>query len=235
VPDSVAHPAAAAMTLGFGGEWQSPSRSRHGGPLPSRPGRPGLHRTLRLIMTVAAAAAGLCLVVGLVAMVAGAGAGAKQATDAGSAHSTGPSISARSGPHGPGATTPATPTPTPTPDPSRSDQTGPQHGGHLPTTSQFVMGKTIDFYKGSGSGERGMFDIAAPGNWGLAWQFDCPQGRPGDFVLGQIGGPLLSSVNVKVTGSSSHGLLWITKENGWHSVVVVSECSWIVRVVMPRA
>ena len=223
------------MTLGFGGEWQSPSRSRHGGPLPSRPGRPGLHRTLRLIMTVAAAAAGLCLVVGLVAMVAGAGAGAKQATDAGSAHSTGPSISARSGPHGPGATTPATPTPTPTPDPSRSDQTGPQRGGHPPTTSQFVKGRTIDFYQGSGSGERGMFDIAAPGNWGLAWQFDCPQGRPGDFVLGQIGGPLLSSVNVKVTGSSSHGLLWITKENGWHSVVVVSECSWIVRVVMPRA
>src|ERR1022692_1790133 len=213
------------MTLGFDGGWHPPSHaSRHGGLLPAGSRRSGLHRALRLIMAAAAAAAGLCFVVGLVAIVAAAG-GTTKASDAGSARSIGPPSR---GQGGPGLT------PTATPTPSAPDQTGHPPARSRPGARQFTSGRTIDVFTGSGSGERGTFTVRKPGNWGLAWRFSCPRSQPGDFILGQTGSAPIRSVNVNVSGSSSHGLFWMTGDSGPHSVVVVSECSWIVQVVLPR-
>ena len=67
--------AALAVTLGLDGDWTpGPYAPEQDGLMPEEPRRPPVHRVLRLIMTAGAVAAGLCLIVGMVLMVAAAAA-----------------------------------------------------------------------------------------------------------------------------------------------------------------
>ncbi len=135
-----------------------------------------MHRALRLIMTAGAVAAGLCLVVGMVTLVVALG-------DHGKAGQNRTGVAGR--------TRPGT-------RPPGSQRTQPPHGGAGPgsrargadrgprlSSRPFSRGKQLAFYHGSGSAEPGPLHVPAPGAWGLYWQYRCPGGRPGEFILGE--------------------------------------------------
>ncbi len=186
---------------------------------PAGPRRLRLHRTLRLIIAVGTVAAGLCLVIGMVAMVAEAG--AAKGTTAASSHadrqpapgssSTGQAPPGKIGPVGHGAGTHRTSRPTP----------------------EYPLGRTLASYRGAGSGERGRFMIPRPGVWGIAWQYRCQAGQPGSFALGQTNAGLGQAMDVYSNGQGGHGLFWI-RSAGQHSLVVISGCAWDLRVVEPK-
>jgi hypothetical protein len=173
--------------------------------------RPRLHRSLRLIIAAGTAAAGLCLVIGSVAMVAAAG-GTKARSTASSGRDPGPGVPASG--HLPRGIT---------------GGTGSGHGTDQGGKSSYRVGRTLDKFQGTGSGERGKFNIPEPGLWGIAWSYSCPQ-TPGTFVLGQTNVWLTYSIDVNVHGAAGHGLTWITSA-GRHSLVIVSGCTWQLRVV----
>ena len=176
--------------------------------------RPRLHRSLRLIIAAGTAAAGLCLVIGMVAMVAAAG-GTNARSTASSRRDGGPGVSASG--HLPRGITGGT---------GSRHGTGTHRGGQ----NDYQAGRTLDKFQGTGSGEQGKFTIHEPGFWGIAWSYSCPQNTPGTFVLGQTNVRLPYSIDVNVNGPAGHGLAWVTSA-GQHSLVIVSGCSWQLRVV----
>lgn len=221
------------VTLGLDGEWLPPTYApQQHGLLPDGPHRPRVHRALRLIMAAAAVAAGLCLVVGMVALVAETGTDHRTA---GASHPAGPGK--RSGGH------------QPTPPPRTGGKQGPAGGpngvaapsgvsgpGDHPRMSsgnRFRIGRTIDVYTGSGAAEPGPFDIRKPGTWGLSWSYRCPKGSSGDFVVGETRTWIGLAVTVMESGPAGKGIYWVTGDAGSHSVVVASDCTWRLRLVTP--
>jgi hypothetical protein len=187
------------------------------------PARPHVHRMLRLIMTAAAVAAGLCLVVGMVTLVAATGStGPSKAgqtvapgqRSGGSRHTSQPG----GGNHG-----------------VSGGLSGPGSHARMTQGGHFHIGHTVAVFDGSGTGEPGPFTIRRPGSWGLSWSYSCPKGKPGNFVLGETHTSIGLNVSVRESGPAGHGMYWVTGDTGPHSLVVASECTWRLRIVMPAA
>lgn len=192
-----------ALTRHQHGRWphEQPSDLRQD-PLFSGSHRPRLHRSLRLIIATGTATAGLCLVIAMVAMVAAAG-GTSAASTASSGKEPRPGMTAGGQPG-----------------------TGTHSGGQ----PSYRAGRTLEEFQGTGSGERGKFNIPAPGQWGIAWSYSCARNTPGTFVLGQTNVGLAYAIDVNVHGLGGHGLTWVTGA-GQHSLVIISGCTWQLRVV----
>jgi len=212
--------AALAVTLGLDGDWTpGPYAPEQDGLMPEEPRRPPVHRVLRLIMTAGAVAAGLCLIVGMVLMVAAAGGTGHAGSGTGSGSRSGGSQL------------------TPPPHTGAHGQAGvPDSNGHHPSMSpgsRYRVSRTLRVFKGQGTGEPGPFRIGKPGIWGLAWSYNCPPTRPGNFVLGETRTWIGFDVTQEAQGTWGQGLYWVTGDAGKHSLVVVSQCHWQLRVVLP--
>ncbi len=213
------------MTLGVDGAWMQPSFAPGPAGLPPGGQRgPHMHRVLRLIMTAGAVAAGLCLVVGMVTLVVALGdhgkAGQNRTGVAGRTHagSRPPGSQRTQPPHsgaGPG-----------------SRARGANRGPRL-SSRPFSPGKQLALYHGSGSAEPGPLHVPAPGAWGLYWQYRCPGGRPGEFILGETRTSASLAVTVRQAHRSGHGAYWVLADTGEHSLVIASNCAWRLRVFLP--
>jgi hypothetical protein len=176
---------------------------------------------LKLVMTAGAVAAGLCLVIGMVTLVVALG-GPSHGRTAGSGR--GPASA--TGRSRPGMRS------------KGSQRTGGRRG--KPATGRarisprsFPLGRTLRHYSGSGTGEPGLFQVPAPGVWGLIWQYRCPSGEPADFVLGETRSSSRMAITVQRSARSGHGAYWVTGDTGPHSLVIASRCAWQLRVVLP--
>jgi hypothetical protein len=165
------------------------------------PPRSSAVRALRLVMAAGAAAAGLCLVLAMIALAVTIGG----ANIAGTVSDHAPKR------HHGGTTSPAQPRPHP--------------------------GPAIVVYQGSGSGKHGPFDIKAPGTWGLGWTFRCPAGLQDGFSVGEIGSGQNTAgkdIEISASGPAGSGLSWDPGDPGRHSLIVVSDCPWTIRIRLPR-
>jgi hypothetical protein len=203
------------------GRPRPPRAAQHAAPsYPSTPLRQQAGRALRLLAATGIRAAGLCAVVGAVAMVAAA---------TGPPRATHPAPQPRQGLAGQRAaessTTPATARarlapagPRPAPAASGARPSG-ARGGR-------------DVFAGRGSRSTQPFSIGGNGTWTLVWSYSCRQlARSGSFVVREDDTRAADVVSVHETGTAGHGATWAYRDAGTHTLVIRSRCAWTLRVL----
>jgi hypothetical protein len=195
--------------------WRVPPRgAQHAAPFGSNtPLLVHAHRALRLFVTAGAWAAGLCLVIGLVALVAEA-AGPASATHvtaaAGSAQ-----LSARAAK-------------------ARASQRG-HHGGSAGRAESSHRARTVlGTFSGRGNRTTGPFTVPAPGRWNLQWSYVCPPRTPRGQLIIREGGGNGDGLSVTTAGPTGRGSTSSYSATARHYLVVITGCSWRVRVTGAR-
>ncbi len=169
--------------------------------------RAWLIRALRLVFATGIAAAGLCLVIGLTALVVRLGGQPGTGQPAAVPDAIGPF-----GSHD------QLPIPV---SPSGQDKKNPI--------------RTVHVYRGSGRGRRGPFVIGMPGTWGLSWAFSCGADHDGQFIATGHSPVTGNDIAVAASGPAGHGITWASSDPGRHLLTVSSRCAWAIRVVLPPA
>lgn len=174
-------------------------------------------RVLRLFIAAGTGAAGLCLVIGSVALVASAGGRPRSTTVTSASHLS-----------------PARPSPARL-SPARLSPARTAHGGstpglHGPRLSS-AHGRTILSSAGRGAGTSRRFTISGTGTWQLKWSYyDCSaQGGKGEFVVTETG--TVPGASLSEFGTAGHGTAWAYRDKGSHHLVIRSECAWRIAVV----
>ncbi len=166
-------------------------------------------RALRLFVTAGTWAAGLCLVVGSIVLVA---------ATAGRSTETGQDAASRSSGLPIGAPLPAL-------------------GVRVP--AGLASYREVATFTGRGDKVTGRFRIRADARWQLRWSFRCPAGsRHGhltvaDAAIGVRGAITLGAAITKL-GAGGHGRTWRHASRGSHELVVLSSCTWTMKVVQAR-
>ncbi|HEU5420529.1 MAG TPA: hypothetical protein VFV41_22775 [Streptosporangiaceae bacterium] len=192
--------------------WRLPPRGpQHAAPFGSTtPLVVHAHRALRLFVTAGAWAAGLCLVTGLVALVAEAAGPAKAthvAAAAGSSKLNPRATGARGGPGG-------------------------DHGGGAGQPgSTRRPGTVLRAFAGTGNRTTGAFSVTAPGRWDLHWSFQCAPRAPRGGLIIREGGGGHDGLSVDAAGSAGTGSTSTYSATASHYLVIITSCSWKVRVV----
>jgi len=164
------------------------------------------HRALRLFVTAGAWGAGLCLIIGSVALVAEA-AGPAPATHvtqaAGHYHLPAGQLDSH----------------------SAKARRHPAPGGTHDVLRAFI---------GTGNQTTSQFTVAAHSRWELQWSYACaPHAGRGALVIreGNAGG---GGVSVAEMGAAGHGSTWTYSSVGTHYLVVLTNCAWAIEVTGRR-
>ncbi len=190
-------------------------------------------RLLRLLLVLVTAAAALTLVLAMVVLVVSLGERttiASTSTERAVREPGGPAIHTPSPAGTSGQVSPVSASPwRPGGRPRRrSGKLQRQSGGPL------VAGRTVASYDGSTTGQRGVFTIPRPGNWALAWSYTCPDGQPGTFAVSEVHTSVPNTVDVAQAGLGGRGVTWIAADPGHHSLLVITNCDWSVRIMLPK-
>ncbi|HEX9066822.1 MAG TPA: hypothetical protein VF843_17055 [Streptosporangiaceae bacterium] len=172
--------------------------------------RAGPPRAVKLVIVTGIAAAGLCLVTGLTAVVVRIGARPASGPPIGL-----PAAIGRAGGRtGDGAAARARP--------------------HLPRSGRPLTSaaRTLRTYQGAGRARRGPFLIARPGTWGLSWAYRCGQDHAGQFAVTGQSRTAGTDVAVAASGPSGHGFT-SASDPGPHTLTMITRCSWRITVVVP--
>lgn len=185
--------------------------------------RPSYQRALRLLVAAGIAAAGLCLVIGAVALVAATGAPSRGATLTPTAHQSAALRSDQAGAGGgrAGATNRSRAS---TAAASRTDS-----GGSSPARPALLLGLA-----GDGSEVTRRFRLVGPGSWQLSWSYhDCRGPGPRRTAFLVTDGSA-TGIDLAGSGPAGHGATSAYADPGWHHLVIRSGCSWAIRVTGPR-
>jgi hypothetical protein len=128
-------------------------------------------RMWRLAMAVGIAGAGFCLVLAMIVLVVAlSGGGPSTRPPPGIVQtSTSPRGLPRDG-HQPYRTTIVY-------------EPRPVAGNGAARAGRYALGLLVAQFHGAGSERGDHFRIIQPGDWGISWQFSCPQGHPGDLTV----------------------------------------------------
>jgi|SRR5580658_3028636 hypothetical protein len=190
---------------------QARERPRHSGPLAQAFTGSGPRRTLRLAMLIGGAGACFCVVlamIGLVVELGGPGPPVGRKTQVAVA-------------------------------PKKSETAGLRPAAsaayHLGSAKgRFLAGATVALYRGSGSVNSRKFKVREPGDWGIYWRFTCPLIRIGSFTMSETGSKDTKDIELSASGPNGHGISWHIHDPGDHSLTIISNCSWLVSIVLPR-
>jgi hypothetical protein len=114
--------------------------------------------------------------------------------------------------------------------PARSHQ---RAGYRRTATSRPRPGRRIASFAASGSVRTAGFTVPRAGLWGLSWRYSCPVGLPATFVISEADTSLADTLDVSRSLPHGRGLRWIAHDAGRHRLLIVSNCAWTVRVVLP--
>lgn len=206
------------MNYGRDNEWLGLARRSHRSDRSAHPhrhhpesllpggGRQNLPRGLRLALATGALLAGFGLVIGMVALALAAG----------------------------GAPVPGAPVPGASAA-SHPRTSSAAHASPTPSPLHFQPGAILTSLHGTGTQSSRAFHVPSPGTWGLAWSYyGCPDNDPGVFTVGETRTTADHSLRITGSAGSDHGTTWFRDDPGWHSVVIVSRCSWRLKIVTPR-
>jgi hypothetical protein len=211
--------------------WQRPCRAaQHAAPFRlSSSVRRQAHAALRLFVTAGTGAAGLCLIIGLVVLLthaAAPGARARQLAAAG--RPTAPATrSQRAQVH-------------------RAGDADSRAASQALSPSLAATGKNgrapdrvIAEFAGRGNQVTRQFSVKTGARLELRWSYICPAGLPLDqLIVEDAGGTprghasLGESIDATATGGS--GATWVVPSGDSHYLVVISTCSWHMKVVQSR-
>jgi hypothetical protein len=163
------------------------------------------HRALRLFVTAGAWAAGLCLIVGSVALVAEA---------AGPAPET--HVTAAAG------------------YPLRTGQLpghgAKAHGDPAPGGQRDVLRAFV----GTGNRTTSQFTVAPHSRWELRWSYKCAARSPRGRLVIREGNAAGSGVSVDAAGAAGQGSAWTYSDTDTHYLVVLTNCAWTIDVTGHR-
>jgi hypothetical protein len=196
------------MTYRDSDGWRLPARvPQHAAPFGySDPLRGHTRRALRLFVTAGTWAAGLCLVIGSIVLVATAA--------------------------GPGSAVPklaAARQPSPTAgqagrDPAKVSGSG--STGPAPVLAAF---------SGQGNRTTRHFRVRAHARWELRWSYSCPAGvADGQLVVEDAGAAGRGGASIDQTGISGAGSIWLGPGKATHYLIVISTCSWSMKAVQAK-
>src|SRR5690242_16158035 len=228
--DQVLHPRARTSVPAHGHLSQFFSETPEEPPWPSpgslRTGIPGAHRLMRLAVAGGVVAAGLCLVLGMLVLVVTVGSSGGVPAEPDSAAGSVRQV-------------------------SNVHRTGSPHPSHRPREVHGALtpaGRTIAAFHGANQPAHADFKVSSPGTWGLQWAFACRDGRSdpsgrdggsgqagrtGSLVVTEIGRASRDNVEIDASGRTGRGATWAFRDAGDHSLAIVSNCSWSIRIVRP--
>lgn len=168
--------------------------------------RGDLRRGVRLAMAAGTILTGVCLIAGTVALVVAAGEPSARTLSASSAANAKPASVSPDG----------------------------RQPTAVPANPVLQAGRTVASFAGLGPRASGPFTIPVPGTWGLRWSYrGCPSNRAGAFAVGETQTSAGGAVRLSESAASAEGISWFRGDAGTHRLVVVSRCSWKLRVVTP--
>jgi hypothetical protein len=189
--------------------------AQHAAPLPiTSPVRHHTQKALRLFVTAGTWAAGLCLVIGSIVLVvkaAGPGRGAGSATDS-SVH-----------------------TPVPGNDTVASAGYGIKTGSSAARASYHQLAQ----FAGRGNDITRRFLVKAGTGWQLKWSYSCPAGTRNDQLTVKDAasappGRRALAMAISAAGIHGHGTIWFDPNGTSHDLIVLSNCSWTMKVGQSR-
>jgi hypothetical protein len=204
--------------------WPRPVRGPQHAAAPFRqssPVRARAHRALRLFGTAGLWAAGLCLVIGSIVLVVSQATPGKLApvsvttkTRAGTGRPT------RAGPRpGRTVTPPARPAPRHTP-------------AIRPGSARTE--RVLAAFAGRGDATTAAFRTAAAGGWQIRWSYACPAAVPAGLFVVEDAGPGAIRASITQSGVAGHGITSLGAGAGAHRLIVISTCSWTMKVTQQR-
>jgi hypothetical protein len=170
------------------------------------------HRALRLFVTAGTWAAGLCLVIGLLVLVASAARPGRigHLTAASSAHAA---AWRRAQANGARAAR------------SSADRTA---AGEK-TAASGQARQLIAEFAGHGDQTTGRFTLDESARWQLQWSYSCPAKLAyGLLIVEDTGASAVPSIDQ--SGLAGHGDTWLHSDGANHHLVVISTCSWTMKV-----
>ena len=213
------------------------------------------HRALRLFVIAGLAAAGSCLAIGFLVLVATAAAPGKALPHlAASAQRTALALShQRHGTHSRETATGSQPGPAESaPAAGATAATGPtspapvtRAPGATPSariTKAARMagsGQVLATFAGSGNMITPDFKVRAGVRWELRYSYTCPAGaQAGQLIVAEGSGASVSppavGPNINASGISGDGSTWLSPDGANHYLMVISTCSWTMEVVQSR-
>lgn len=204
-----------------------PARSLSSGRLrPSVPFRRRTRRALRFVATAGMWAAGLCLVISSLALVVAAAAPGHPR------HTTSAPQEMKLAHPSPGILqAPGTDSSAAFSHPDAS----PSSASHQQTTGSRSASHVLAMFTGRGNTITRHFRVAGPHRWAVRWSYACPARRnAGHFIVedAEIMGPTTRvGSSLDENGTAGSGITWLRPGPRNQYLVVVSSCSWTMRVV----
>jgi len=204
--------------------WPAPQRAPQHAATPfgrSKDFRQRAHVALRLGVTAGTWAAGLCLVIGLIVLVASAAGSGRiePVTTASSAQHVARHTSA--GAHVHKARTRArVERPRPQPAPPRADASSPA-----------AAVTVVAVFSGRGDQTTPSFVIDSAARWQIQWAYVCQASVPAGLLVVEAGAPTAIGADISQSGPAGHGDTWLAPGGHTHSLVVISSCSWTMTVL----
>jgi hypothetical protein len=180
---------------------------------PSAPTRLQAQRALRLFATAGLWAAGLCLVIGAIVLVVAQARPDRLAP----LSATRPN---RIGRIGANAASPVA---------GRPGRTNPVRGkAHPPAVRQLAA------FSGHGDKTTRTFRTAASTSWQVRWSYTCGSAvRAGLFVVEDAGRRAVGA-SITESGEAGHGITSLLAGIRAHHLIVISNCSWTMKVTQQR-
>jgi hypothetical protein len=201
--------------------WPTPPHAPQHAAAQLRPGSPATahaHRALRLFVTAGVWAAGLCLVIGLLVLVVSAASpGPVGRLAAESADTSTQRTAAR--------------------DPARGHD---RKGSRLVASTSGRRqarhparrdpSRLIASFAGHGGTATRTFRVSGGRGWRIGWSFSCPAGLAAGLLVVEDAAPGSVRAAISEAGTSGQGDTWMSPGGRDHRLIVISTCSWTLKV-----
>jgi hypothetical protein len=89
-------------------------------------------------------------------------------------------------------------------------------------------------FRGTGDQTTTRFAVTPGHRWNLRWSYACPGRPPSGHLLIRDGAAGNAGASVSASGAAGGGSTWIYAQAAAHYLVVITNCSWTIRVTGNR-
>jgi hypothetical protein len=111
------------------------------------------------------------------------------------------------------------------------------HRTAAPTASSTVAAATsgvVAVFSGHGDQTTAPFRVDPADRWQMQWAYTCPAGAAVGLLVVDAASPTALAADISQSGPAGHGDTWLTPGGRKHQLVVISTCSWTIRVMQQR-
>jgi hypothetical protein len=75
------------------------------------------------------------------------------------------------------------------------------------------------------------FAVSTKADWQIVWSYRCPARLPTGLLVVEDAVPGAVGAAISTSGTAGHGDTWLDPDGRSHRLVVISTCSWTMRVI----